>query len=152
MSDHLFWFAVGDENKMREELAKSDRKELERMLFNERYNDFCRQYSDCKDDDEDKDEVLNGKRVPYMGWFWRGVDFFNYLIPIGFHEGYVAFMENNKWDYHERNMSRDEAKQVMVFLDAAYKANRAGGELSGIIKNTHTELKKLRDWMQTLPR
>lgn len=62
----------------------------------------------------DKDElsIEGGKCIPYIGWFWRDVDFdaetYSFgIIPTGTGDyfnspseaPYVGFMENNKWGY-----------------------------------------------------
>jgi hypothetical protein len=73
----------------------------------------------------------SGKKFPYIGWFWREVDFdeptyrFGY-IPVGSPEfsvgcggeikhgpgttaQFVGFMENNKWDYpYTRRLTAEE--------------------------------------------
>lgn len=50
-----------------------------------------------------------GKVVPYMGWWWRDIDFDAPTVPLGrtnenvsSSEQLVAFMANNKWYYPER--------------------------------------------------
>jgi hypothetical protein len=57
--------------------------------------------------------AIAGKRLPYIGWYWRSVDFtvmgryaFG-VIPQGtadfmcppLQSRFIGFMENNKWDY-----------------------------------------------------
>lgn len=52
-------------------------------------------------------EAFGGKAVPYIGWYWRDVDFdadhcYLGVIPSGADGNYkplVGFMENNKWGY-----------------------------------------------------
>lgn len=150
MSDSLYWFAP-DKGAVdfRALLAKTDRNDLERMLFNARYNDFCS--ARCDVDDDKFPHVENGKRIPYMGWFWRSVNFYDRRITIGFRGGYVGFMGNNKWDHDERDLSAPEVDKLMGFLDAAMQESRKGGDLAEIVKNVNGKLDELRAWMQTLP-
>lgn len=52
-------------------------------------------------------EAFGGKAVPYIGWYWRDVDFdadhcYLGVIPLGADDNdklLVGFMENNKWGY-----------------------------------------------------
>jgi hypothetical protein len=48
-----------------------------------------------------------GKAVPYIGWFWRSVDFDR---PISFGDCgvFVGFMENNKWGYPEYDLTPEQ--------------------------------------------
>lgn len=149
MSDSLYWFATDKSaNEFRAALADADRKVLERMLFNARYNDFCSARANV--DDEENPDIENGKRIPYLGWFWRNVNFFSRRIPIGFCHGYVGFMVNNKWDHDEREMSEEEVDKTMAFLDAAMQESRKGGNVAEIEKSVADKLDELRAWMQAL--
>lgn len=45
-------------------------------------------------------EITGGKCIPYVGWFWRDVDFDSTGCWIGIIPGeFQGFMENNKWGY-----------------------------------------------------
>jgi hypothetical protein len=50
---------------------------------------------------------LGGKNIPYLGWFWRTVDFDAQTCYLGVCENedgepyYIGFMQNNKWGYDE---------------------------------------------------
>lgn len=58
----------------------------------------------------------HGKVIPYIGWYWREVDF-NKPITLG-HCGYFAgFMENNKWDYPEIYLSEEQSKEIRSRLE-----------------------------------
>jgi hypothetical protein len=126
-------------------LEAVDAPTMRRLIINEHYNKFCREYCDgTKDDDE--------KVIPYMGWFWRNTNFADKRIPIGFYGGHVGIMENNKWDYPERYMTTAEADQLIALLDDAIIASRQGGELSKITENTWAAVRKIKPWMFSLPR
>jgi len=148
----IYWFHSGDAESFRAKLLDTNAQILAALVFNERYNDFCRSWSDAKEESKDYDDILNGKRIPYMGWFWRSINFWSGEIPLGFNQGYVGFMENNKWDHHERLMSPHETKQLMLYLDEAMESSRKGGDLGKIHDEVRDKLKVIRDWMQGLPR
>lgn len=104
------------------------------------YNAFCSENADNRD-------RPHGKAIPYLGWFWRDIDFTGPPIPIGkcTHPGegapFVGFMVNNKWGYPERNLTEGERLQVIAYLDKAM-------ELEGEDKDA--ALMELWDYMQTL--
>jgi len=60
-----------------------------------------------------------GKCIPYIGWYWRDVDWDASCITLGILPpcdnplestgGFIGFMENNKWGY-EQFLITDEAK------------------------------------------
>lgn len=41
-----------------------------------------------------------GKALPFIGWYWRNVDF-DEPITLGDCKMFTGFMENNKWGYPE---------------------------------------------------
>lgn len=131
-------------------LEAVDAPTMRRLIVNEHYNDFCREHSNPPKERED--EFLNGKPIPYMGWFWRATNFADKRISIGFSDGYVGVMENNKWDYHERYMTIAEVDQFVSLLDDAISAGRQGGSLDQIVKNKWDAIAKIGPWMQSLPR
>ncbi len=126
----------------REALLEESREELARALFNERYNAFCRRWADTEDGE---------KRIPYMGWFWRDVDFWSRRIPLGFGQSLVAFMEKNKWDHYSRLATVEEVEAIMAALDEAMACSLQGGVVTEAIEATNRALKRLWDWMQELP-
>lgn len=68
----VFW-AVGG-NSMQEamkNLEQYSKEELIQLAVNTRLNKFLSEYGSFRDDDEDPRG--HGKRVPYIGWFWRAV-------------------------------------------------------------------------------
>lgn len=152
MDTNLYWRLRGTYSERKETLEKMSPEFLRAAVLDSEYNEFISDRSSASDTDEDKDDILNGKRVPYMGWFWRHLEFHEGRLPLGFSNGYVAFMANNKWDYHERYTTPEEFTTIMGFIDAAMAENQKGGELGEIRRRTNAELKKLRDYLQTLPR
>jgi hypothetical protein len=149
---NLYFRLRGTYEERRQKLEAMPPEYLRAAILDSEYNEFLRSRSDADDKDEDYGEILNGKRVPYLGWFWRHLEFHEGKLPLGFCDGYVGFMANNKWDYHERNTTPEEFVSIMGFIDAAMTAGEAGGELTTIHRNIRAELKKLRDYVQTLPR
>ena len=74
----------------------------------------------------------SGKCVPYIGWFWREVDFdspiYLGIIPDidvqelgGARGGFVGFMENNKWGYESFKCSDNQTREIKRLLELAVK-------------------------------
>jgi hypothetical protein len=64
-------------------------------ILNKKIREIC-------DDENYKVSGLShtGKCIPYIGWYWRDVDFTSDEYLFGDCEGcFIGFMENNKWDY-----------------------------------------------------
>jgi hypothetical protein len=80
-----------------------------------------------------------GKRVPYIGWYWRPPDFVGRAISIGDCGDFIGVMENNKWGYPERFMTREEADKFIGYLERA----TSGPDNAAILDACW-------DWMQTL--
>ena len=89
---------------------------MDRVELNRFYNDFI--YAQEEDEAWD-DHYGLGKRAPYIGWFWRNVDFFSGDIPIGDCGEFKGFMQNNKLDHPERRLTDAEVTDVMCIIDAA---------------------------------
>lgn len=98
------------------ELKNIKKDELVNMV----YNAYVRDWADSNDGDNDNNDCLNDKRIPYIGSFWRDTDFVNKRISIGSAQGYIGVMENNKWGYPERYMTTEEAEK---YLDALEKTS-----------------------------
>lgn len=72
-------------------------------------------------------ECFGGKPVPYIGWFWRDVDFDTEthwlgVIPAGVESNetnLVGFMENNKWGYPEIKVEREKWAEIKSLLEKA---------------------------------
>lgn len=54
----------------------------------------------------------HGKVVPYIGWFWRPVDFTR-RIGLGQCPAFIGFMENNKWGYSEWMLTDDQCREIV---------------------------------------
>jgi hypothetical protein len=152
--DSVYWFLHGKNfNEAIEKLKNTKNEDLISLVINERYNDFLSKYCNYKDNEKPfNKEISNGKRVPYMGWFWRPLDFYSKQIPIGFSDdgdNYVAFMAKNKWYYDERNLTESEFNQVMEIIDEAMRMNEGGGEINKIYENICKSLEKLYPFFQS---
>lgn len=94
----------------------------------------------------------SGKCIPYIGWYWRNVDF-DSPITVGHlmcgstvRNGVIlesggdwkGFMENNKWGYDEWKASNEESSMIRSLCEeaAATPCNEA--------------FQKLFDYFQTL--
>lgn len=53
----------------------------------------------------------SGKVVPYVGWFWRTVDF-DARITLALCEEWAGFCEKNKWGYDEALLSVEASARV----------------------------------------
>jgi len=124
----------------RERLAALDHVELANSAANYVLNDWCASVAD--NDTE--------KRLPYIGWYWRSVDFAGRSIPVGDCGDFIGFMENNKWDYPERDLTPDEAEHVIGLLWRARNEAGKGGLVSEANAARDKVLAELWDWMQDL--
>lgn len=141
MDTNIYWAVRGTYAERKARLSSMPREWLESAILDGEYNDFISSRAD------DKTE----KRVPYIGWFWRHIEFSNpKQIPIGDCGEFIGFMANNKWDYPERFLSEDEAMHVISIIDEAMRLNQQGGDMSQITKNTNEKLGELWGYMQTL--
>lgn len=142
-------------NQIKEELIAESKEDLVSLIINERYNQFISSYADYNENDKPQDSTIsngksNGKRVPYIGWFWRDTNFANKLISIGDCGEYIGIMENNKWDYSERLLTSEECDKVIEIIEKAMYENSKGGDLVRIERNILSELEKLWPYLQTL--
>lgn len=58
----------------------------------------------------------HGKALPYIGWFWRTVDF-DQPITLGDCGGFIGFMENNKWGYEEWVTTPEQSATIRQLVD-----------------------------------
>lgn len=135
--------------KMRDEYKDYDKEQLIDRLVNNALNGFIADHD--KFEDDERDPHGHGKRIPYIGWFWRSVDFANQYYTIGDCGEFIGFMENNKWGYASRRLTPEESQKVTKIVLAAYTASREGGILADIIKNTYKQIDKLWPLLQTFP-
>jgi hypothetical protein len=83
------------------------------------------------------------KAIMYIGWYWRHISTGNVNIGKGNEEDFpIGFMQNNKWDYKERKLDKDEEK---VLINLACDLDKAKNE-----KEQGYILRKLNEWMQSL--
>lgn len=63
-----------------------------------------------------------GKCIPYVGWFWRNVDFsrpVHLYMPSepGFDvPQFIGFMENNKWGYRTFACTQEQTDSIKALL------------------------------------
>lgn len=145
---NLYWGLRGTYIERKEQLAKADRNWLEASILDSEYNRFLSKRSSYRD--EDKDPYGHGKRLPYIGWFWRHLHFSAGAVPIGDCGEFIGFMANNKWDYPERMTTPEEFTQIMAIIDEAIRLDEQGGCLDKIIENTNEKLDELWTYLQTL--
>ena len=143
-----YWAVRGDSlDEMKSRLQSYSTEELTALAINERFNSFIGDWADYKNTTEDPRG--HGKRVPYIGWFWRAVNFAQKEITIGDCGDFIGFMENNKWDYPQRDLSLEEADKVINIIIAAIRAANQGGLSDKIHADTEQEILKLWELMQT---
>jgi hypothetical protein len=74
--------------------------------------------------------IQGGKCIPFIGWFWRYVDFdapsYSFgIMPSGVEcgepfEGFIGFMQKNKWDYgYTRETTPEEWAEIKRLLEVA---------------------------------
>ena len=119
---------------------------LASMIINDQLNDLVAKYADYDDDESGN---AWGKRVPYVGWFWRYVNFVDADFVIGDCVDFVGFMENNKWGYRQRRLTPEEASLVVGIVCEAYRLNHQGGNMAEIIGATKAKLEELWPLLQS---
>lgn len=67
----------------------------------------------------------HGKTIPYIGWFWRDVDF-DKRITLGYCGSFIGFMENNKWDHDEWITTDEQSVAIREAAEAICKCDRDG--------------------------
>lgn len=110
-------------------------------------NNFCAEVAD----DESYPTIFGGKSIPYIGWFWRDVDFTNPfcmgVIPKGRDHNerpLVGFMENNKWDYPYADISNEQCEEIASkLLKAAMEDNF--GKRYEILKEVGGNIQELKE-------
>ena len=63
-----------------------------------------------------------GKVIPYIGWYWREVDFTQPTFPVGDCGQFAGFMESNKWNYSYRDASPERCAAIVAALKQAVAA------------------------------
>lgn len=143
-----YWVVRGSFAEKRTKLAGLPREQLEGIILDSHYNDFLAQRADYPTGDDDKHG--HGKRLPYIGWYWRHIAFSRGGVPIGDCGQFIGFMANNKWYYDERNLTEAEQSEVLRIIDDAIALSQKGGNLREIEDTTNAKLDELWDYLQTL--
>ena len=113
---------------------------LSDKILDERLNGQIRDFSD-----DGSYEISgledSGKSIPYVGWYWRDVDFNNVILgDCQSGQGFIGFMENNKWGYAEINLTRDESRAIRKMLKSIVRKGA---------KDIKKKLQTLFDHLQT---
>lgn len=150
-----YWLVRGkDISECTEKISEYEKEDLVALIINNRLNDFVSHYSDYEENEQPQDRsVINGKghgkRIPYIGWFWRSTDFVAGNISIGDCGDFIGVMENNKWGYPERKLTGEEAKKVQDIVWKAKVLSEQGGCVADIEKQTRAKLEELWGLFQT---
>ncbi len=94
---------------------------MDGKLLNDKIDTICRVNSGIEFD------AFGGKPVPYIGWYWRLVDFDNFDRRFGVMPAsenldnipLVGFMENNKWGYRSVRATEEQWKEIRRLLEIA---------------------------------
>lgn len=144
----LYWATAGRSHKeIEDQFSRYTPEELKNLLINTHYNNFMRKFADYDEDEKDLRDF--GKRIPYIGWFWRDVNFAEKTVPIGDGD-FIGIIINNKWGYNERLLTEQEADHLIFLIDEAFKLSCEGGCCREIRENTELAIDKIWTWMQTL--
>lgn len=133
---------------MRAALGGIDHERLADLAANTVLNDWCSDAADYRST-EARDTHGWGKRIPYIGWYWRSVDFARKRIPIGDCGDFIGFMESNKWGHPERDLTDSEADQVLALLWRARAEDGRGGSIAETDAARDQVLSELWDLMQS---
>ncbi len=91
--------------------------------LNDKIDEIC--------DNSELYECFGGKSIPYIGWFWRNVNFDTKTHTFGIMDieneddepsssiRIVGFMENNKWDYDEKVCPEELWEEIKDLLEWA---------------------------------
>lgn len=55
--------------------------------------------------------MQHGKSLPYIGWYWRHVDF-DQPIKLGDCGSFIGFIESNKWGYPQWHVTAEQAEEI----------------------------------------
>jgi hypothetical protein len=91
-----------------------------------------------------------GKRVPYIGWYWRECNFAAGDVSIGDCVSFTGFMQNNKWGHPERRMTRFECDMVQEFVREAKALNNGNDDMHRLTPAAEAKMREFWAWMQTL--
>lgn len=86
-------------------------------------------------------ECFGGKAIPFIGWFWRNVDFDRTPYSFGVipdNPPLVGFMQNNKWGYGYAHASAKQCLEIRGLIEQA------------LISMEHDDFKAVDDAIQGL--
>ncbi|MDE1821220.1 MAG: hypothetical protein KGJ23_07705 [Euryarchaeota archaeon] len=156
---NVYWTVHGTYAERKKKLAGMPRGQLEASILDGQYNRFLSDLADYRDEDsalreEPVDPTVangkeHGKRLPYIGWYWRHVEFSRGTFPIGDSGGFIGFMENNKWSYPERMTTPEEFAKVMAIIDEAVAESQKGGLVLDVQTRTRAAIERLWPLLQT---
>ncbi len=91
-------------------------------------------------------DSINGqeKLIPYLGSFWRDVDFVKKQISIAHGDRFTGVCESNSWGYSSRLMTESEVDTFIGFLDRIIELKSIRMSQQKIV------LKECWDWFQAL--
>lgn len=138
-------------NENKHNYLDSLKQKTKEELINDLYNYRISSLADFNADSKHFDDTNTGKRIPYIGWFWRDADFVGKQISIGrTGNGYIGVMENNKWGYPERLMTEQEVSMFVDYLEQAFLERCKGRSVSQMIANSEKMFAEMRKWFQSL--
>lgn len=143
-----WYLARGSYAEFRDTVFALDHDDLARGAINAHLNDFAGRYADYGD--EPKDPHGHGKRLPYIGWYWRPLDFAAGHVTIADCGDFIGVCENNKWGHQQRHMTPEEVEKFIDFLWRADRSSDGGGQLSELDKARDAILTECWEWFQTL--
>lgn len=139
--------AVKEESNMR--YIETLKQRTHDQLVNDLYNMRVSHLSDGNSDEENTIDK-HGKRIPYIGWFWRSTDFIEKDITIGDCGDFVGVMENNKWGYAQRNMTTEEVDTFIEYLECIFAERDKGGDVEKMKADQEVIYNEMWHWFQTL--
>lgn len=86
--------------------------EIELRNLNERITEIA----DMETDFEVDWLQFSGKALPYLGWYWRDVDY-DYIV-LGYAGGVVCIMQKDKWGYPSYRCTQSECETIINQLAA----------------------------------
>jgi hypothetical protein len=117
-------------------------------MINDLYNSRVGSWADYENGESGPHGT--GKRIPYIGWFWRPTDFVGKKICIGDAGQMIGVMERNKWGYPARWMTEEEVDKFIEYLERAFTELDRGGVVSELEATAEKVFVECWQWFQTL--
>lgn len=116
-------------------------------LINELYNIQVSRLADYSNEEHKTiDKHGHGKRIPYIGWFWRNTDFVGKRVSIGDCGSFIGVMENNKWGYAEREMTAEEVDKFIEYIERGFAGQDKAEEVFNELWGWFQTLRDTGDW------